>query len=239
MSENGSRVAENLGAPLPLQPRAGAAWFESTRSLEGKMADQLDRDFIVGELARAIGAIAHGRDEEARTIVSDLARVLAATAQADLPGIPAAAPAIDRETLYKAACSRLFAYWQERCAHRAAKMTPERARAIIARLRDGYTETEIRKAIDGAAESAYVNETTGQKYDDLTLICRNGSKLEDFIARGVTATGEVIVEVTNASPIEEQISDLRRRMSELKREGRETEYKQAAEELRKLMARRG
>lgn len=76
----------------------------------------------------------------------------------------------------------LFGYWQERCGHQKAKATPERLRAIRARLRDGYTPDQIRRAVDGAAVGAYVDDR-GKRHDDLTLICRNGSKLEDFIAR--------------------------------------------------------
>ena len=76
----------------------------------------------------------------------------------------------------------LFGYWQERCGHQKAKATPERLRAIRARLRDGYSVADVRRAIDGAATGAYVDDR-GKRHDDLTLICRNGSKLEDFIAR--------------------------------------------------------
>lgn len=76
----------------------------------------------------------------------------------------------------------LFDYWRERCGHDRAKATPERLRAIRARLRDGYSVADVRRAIDGAATGAYVDDR-GKRHDDLTLICRNGSKLEDFIAR--------------------------------------------------------
>jgi hypothetical protein len=77
----------------------------------------------------------------------------------------------------------LFTYWQQRCGHEQAKLTDERRRKIQARLRQGYTVDQIRAAIDGAAEHAFVNEE-GKRFDDLELICRNGSKLEDFIGRG-------------------------------------------------------
>ena len=81
--------------------------------------------------------------------------------------------------------SELFAYWQQRCGHGHAKLTPDRKRKIAARLREGYTPEQIRTAIDGAAQAAFVGEN-GKRYDDLELICRTGSKLEDFIERAGT-----------------------------------------------------
>ena len=78
--------------------------------------------------------------------------------------------------------SELFAYWQQQCGHGHAKLTPDRKQKIAARLREGYTPEQIRQAIDGAARAAYVDDA-GKRHDDLTLICRTGSKLEDFIER--------------------------------------------------------
>jgi hypothetical protein len=81
-----------------------------------------------------------------------------------------------------AAVRDLFAYWQERCDHQQAKFTRDRRSKVEARMREGYTVEEIRAAIDGAAASPFVNPE-GKKFDDLELICRNGSKLEDFKSR--------------------------------------------------------
>lgn len=77
---------------------------------------------------------------------------------------------------------RLFAYWQDKCGHPTAKFTPERRRKVEARLKEGYMEHQVRQAIDGAARAAFVNDA-GKRFDDIELICRNGSKLEDFIGR--------------------------------------------------------
>lgn len=80
------------------------------------------------------------------------------------------------------AARRLFDYWRERCHHEQAKLTPDRERKVLARLRDGYTEEFIRRAIDGAAAAPFRNNH-GRPFDDLELICRNGSKLENFAQR--------------------------------------------------------
>lgn len=76
----------------------------------------------------------------------------------------------------------LFEHWRTACGHPRAKLTDDRRRKIRARLREGYTVEQIRQAIDGAAARAFVNEQ-GVKFDDIELICRNGAKVEQFIAR--------------------------------------------------------
>jgi hypothetical protein len=202
------------------------------------MSTANDTDAIA-TLASAIAAIAKGSHDEARELVAAVHTSLVnRNRQATLPGMPVVETASNRDDIRRQAVGRLFAYWQDRCEHRAAKLTTERARCIMARLRDGYTEAEIRKAIDGAAVAAFVNDENGQRYDDLTLICRNGSKLESFMERGVKATGAIAVELNDASPVEDRISELRRQMATFRRDGRTTEYSNAEAELLKLMAKR-
>jgi hypothetical protein len=81
----------------------------------------------------------------------------------------------------------LFSYWKAQCGHPNAKLTRDRESKVAARLREGYRVPEIRRAIEGAAKHAYVDDR-GVRYDDLELICRSGSKLEGFIQRA-SATG--------------------------------------------------
>lgn len=84
---------------------------------------------------------------------------------------------------------RLFLYWQKTCNHEQAKFTADRKSKAEARLRDGYTEQYIREAIDGAARAPFTNPE-GKVFDDFELICRSGSKLEDFHERTAPATGQ-------------------------------------------------
>ena len=84
----------------------------------------------------------------------------------------------------------LFAYWQQTCDHPNAQPTRDRLAKVKARLREGYTADQVRKAIDGAARGAFVNDQ-GKRFDDLELICRTGSKLEDFIDRAGSSGGSV------------------------------------------------
>lgn len=79
--------------------------------------------------------------------------------------------------------NEIFAYWQKVMDHPSAKLLPVRSRKIAARLREGYTVEQIMSAIDGCKASPFHqgrNEYSAV-YDDLTLICRDGSKLEYFI----------------------------------------------------------
>ena len=78
---------------------------------------------------------------------------------------------------------RIFGHWQAVFNHPTSKLTNERKRYVNTRLKEGYTEAEIILAIDGCANSPHhmgMNDQ-GKVYDDLTLICRSGSKLEQFI----------------------------------------------------------
>ena len=79
--------------------------------------------------------------------------------------------------------TELFAYWQRVMDRPSTRFTAERKVAILARLRNGYTKAQLRMAIDGCRNSPHhMGENDNQKpYNDLTLIMRNGSKVEDFM----------------------------------------------------------
>jgi hypothetical protein len=80
------------------------------------------------------------------------------------------------------AIKAIFEFWQQTMGHPRAKLDNARRRAIAARLREGYTIDEIKDAIRGCKSSAWHqgDNPSGVKYDDLTLICRSGAKLEHF-----------------------------------------------------------
>ena len=79
---------------------------------------------------------------------------------------------------------KIFDYWKSRMGKSGnSKLTKDRRAKIKSRLSEGYTPQQICQAIDGCASSTYHmgQNDQGTVYDDLTLICRNGSKLEWFI----------------------------------------------------------
>lgn len=77
----------------------------------------------------------------------------------------------------------IFEHWRQAMGKNGnAKLTPERRGKITARLKQGYTADRIKRAIDGCAGSKFHRDGG---HDDLTLICRTGSKLESFEAMPV------------------------------------------------------
>lgn len=137
-------------------------------------------------LARLLADVASG-SLDGRAMAVELRRLADRVdpgGQAALPGVDVSEskPADDdREVV-----GRVFRYWQTQLDHPTAKLTPERAAKIRARLSDGYSEATILRAIRGCASSPHHtgSNETGTRYDDLTLILRNGSKLEQFAAMG-------------------------------------------------------
>lgn len=82
------------------------------------------------------------------------------------------------------------------------RFTDERRRKVEARLREGYSVGDLCAAVDGCRLSPFhqgANES-GTVYDELTLICRSGSKVEEFRARLTTvppARAPTVKERTN------------------------------------------
>lgn len=80
----------------------------------------------------------------------------------------------------------VFLYWLDQTGKDPARtrFTPGRKRKVRARLAEGYGVDRICRAIDGCASSDFHmarGEYAGRtRYNDLTLICRNGEKLEWF-----------------------------------------------------------
>jgi hypothetical protein len=91
-------------------------------------------------------------------------------------------PLVEQDSTEATTGRQLFEFWQQECGHPQARFTRDRQAKIRARLREGYTAHDIAKAIRGAARKPTVGDD-GRVYDDLELICRSGTKVEDFMAR--------------------------------------------------------
>ena len=76
----------------------------------------------------------------------------------------------------------VFNYWRDRTGHPEAKLTREREMNIRGRLEEGYTVEQLQEAIEGCRGSPFHqgDNERGHRYDDITLICRSGSKVEQF-----------------------------------------------------------
>ncbi len=62
------------------------------------------------------------------------------------------------------------------------RLTTQRRRKVEARLKEGYSVNEILAAIEGVQRSPFHQgaNDTGTRYDDLTVICRDGAQVERF-----------------------------------------------------------
>jgi hypothetical protein len=82
--------------------------------------------------------------------------------------------------------TRIFDYWSETCRHPNSKLTPDRFDSIRGALERGYTEAQIKRAIDGAAFDPFITRRrngTEKRHDDIELICRDGKRLEEFACK--------------------------------------------------------
>lgn len=141
----------------------------------------------------------------------------------------------------------VFLYWQRRMQKPQAKLTAERRAKIRARMREGYTVEQIRKAIDAVAESEWHRGSNerGKEYVDLVMICGTGSKLEQYVAdydrehgtgpRGALAAGPLDSE----APGQLRLVELEKTAGELLRRGETGEYNDTQRQIRQLRGGRG
>jgi hypothetical protein len=80
---------------------------------------------------------------------------------------------------------QVFDYWRSVMGHATAKFTDDRRLKVAARLREGYSVADLHRAIDGckACPHNQGENDRGTVFDGLDLICRNGAKVEHFMAQ--------------------------------------------------------
>jgi hypothetical protein len=79
--------------------------------------------------------------------------------------------------------TKVFDYWKEALSHPRSILDQKRKRLIEARLKEGYSEEDLRQAIRGIKNSPHNmgRNDTGTVYDDITLICRDAAHVERFM----------------------------------------------------------
>lgn len=85
----------------------------------------------------------------------------------------------------------VFEHWQRVMGHSTAKLDAKRIKAIKGRLSDGYSVANLCKAVDGCKADSWSQGANDRRtvFDDIELICRDGPKVDKFIAiaqRGAT-----------------------------------------------------
>jgi hypothetical protein len=114
---------------------------------------------------------------------------------------PCSPPAGDSDAVHP-----IFDFWRVATGRNAStKFSPKRQRAIRARLKEGWTPEQLRRAIAGCAGSdwhmkrgRWANREGGPK-TDLTLILADAEHVEDFAGR--PAAPELTAAAAGASPV--------------------------------------
>lgn len=173
-------------------------------------ADHLRGDILLADLPKAL-----------RELAGEIESMLGAFALEP----PAASVRAEEEAR---AITLVFRRWRDRTGHTRSRLTPERSRAVRARLRQGYQVAQILRAVEGCAAS----EFHAGRYDDLTLICRTGSNIERFAAMAPDKSkGE--------DAPDDEVARLRKRLRDAAERGDADEYATINGQLRAAVQRPG
>lgn len=91
--------------------------------------------------------------------------------------------------------TNIFQFWKDTMSlNGSTKLTANRKTCVQARLREGYTIERIKNAILGCAASPFHCGQNDSRtlYNDLTLICRNGEKVEFFEQKATDAKKQTL-----------------------------------------------
>ena len=77
----------------------------------------------------------------------------------------------------------VFDHWKNRLNHTHAQLGEKRKKAILDRLKEGYSPEQLCLAINGCALSAFHQGANdkAQVYDAIELICRDAEHVDRFI----------------------------------------------------------
>ena len=105
----------------------------------------------------------------------------------------------------ESAVESIFTWWQEVMGKPRARMDLKRRKAILARLRDGYSLSDLCDAVAGCACSDFHMGKNDRytKYNDIELIFRDAAHVDDFIERWETLNkqNEILVARKGKEPV--------------------------------------
>lgn len=86
---------------------------------------------------------------------------------------------------------RVFGFWCEHMKHPKAALDAKREKAIVARLRDGYSAEDLIQAVRGCKLTPHNMGKNDRQtvYDDIELICRDAAHVDRFIRAATTSNG--------------------------------------------------
>jgi hypothetical protein len=90
-----------------------------------------------------------------------------------------------RSTALGDSVSEVFDHWKTALSHPRAVLDAKREKAILARLKDGFSVADLKAAVDGCKADPFSmgQNDRNQVYDDIALICRDASHVEKFIRK--------------------------------------------------------
>jgi DNA-binding transcriptional ArsR family regulator len=91
---------------------------------------------------------------------------------------PSIEPSVVKEEKERAV-GEVFSHWQGVFGKYRSRLSPQRRKKIEARLKEGFSVDQLKRAVDGCAGSDFHRDNG---HVDLTLICRSEEKLEFFLA---------------------------------------------------------
>lgn len=203
---------------------------------------------VLAVLGDAIAALARGAPPPPPAVIAPLAVWVGAAGEPQLAlfkeptvGALPKPPSQAQKQAEAQSVLRVFAYWVEALGHDRARLTPERMRVIKARLRDGYEEQRLLRAIAGVSTSPWHRgedpKSNGQRYDDLTLILRDGSHLERF--EGMAPDLTVVPTTSESRNDDELMMELRAKLRDASDRKDRAAYDEANAAMTELRKRRG
>lgn len=199
----------------------------------------------LGDKIRALGM---ARKPEPARLTSGAAGMVVAppagvqTTTSSIPTVlvPEVNVAAVKRQVTREAVIEVFLHWQVRMGYEQARLTSDRATKIQARFRDGYTIDDLKRAIDGCASSPFhsgENERS-QRYDDISLIMRNGSNVERFRElvgeASITEAAQPKKKTVEEYDRETKLRALKKEAKQLLKEGKTEEYANAIRSIRDL-----
>lgn len=133
----------------------------------------------------------------------------------------------------------IFEYWRRAVDKPTAKFTAERRQKVRTRIREGFSVAQIKRAIDGVANSPFhrgENEHH-REYLDLTLICQTGSKVEQYSE--LAGASPMLPPAVGEDNPAGQLFALRRQSQEQLNLGDTAGYQASQREIKKLKERLG
>lgn len=103
--------------------------------------------------------------------------------------IDAVNPTVSSSQLNSSASNEIFDYWKTIMNHPHAKLDNKRKRVITNALKLGYSQSNLKQAINGCANTPYNmgKNNSGQIYDDISLILRDADHIERFMNNANTS----------------------------------------------------